>query len=223
MIYKIILKTLSDTLIGSGKSSGTIIDSDIVFDSHCLPYIPAKRIKGLFRNAAQDLATFKGFKELTELTRIPDLKFGNIGENDPNPKIIFENLELQDKDNIAIWLNYLTEQFPYLANTLIIKEYFTELRAQTAIDKDTHIAKEHSLRTSRVLKRGFTFEGALILNAPSQEVETYLAAICFYIKRIGTMRNRGFGKVKIDLISLDNNVNLTAKFAESWREKCIKH
>jgi CRISPR/Cas system CMR subunit Cmr6 (Cas7 group RAMP superfamily) len=45
MIYKIILKTLSDTLIGSGKSSGTIIDSDIVFDSHCLPYIPAKRIK----------------------------------------------------------------------------------------------------------------------------------------------------------------------------------
>ena len=42
MIYKIILKTLSDTLIGSGKSSGTIIDSDIVFDSHCLPYIPAK-------------------------------------------------------------------------------------------------------------------------------------------------------------------------------------
>jgi len=103
MIYKIILKTLSDTLIGSGKSSGTIIDSDIVFDSHCLPYIPAKRIKGLFRNAAQDLANFKGFKELTELTRIPDLKFGNIGENDPNPKIIFENLELQDKDNIAIW------------------------------------------------------------------------------------------------------------------------
>ena len=38
------------------------------------------------------------------------------------------------------------------------------MRAQTAIDKDNYIAKEHSLRTR--VQKGFTFEGALILNAP---------------------------------------------------------
>ena len=44
---KITIKLLSDALINSGEGFGAIIDSDVVFDDIGLPYIPAKRIKGL--------------------------------------------------------------------------------------------------------------------------------------------------------------------------------
>ena len=50
---KIILK--SDTLIGSGEGFGSIIDTDVVFDDLGIPYIPAKRVKGIMLESAEEL------------------------------------------------------------------------------------------------------------------------------------------------------------------------
>jgi CRISPR/Cas system CSM-associated protein Csm3 (group 7 of RAMP superfamily) len=45
----------SDALVGSGESYGSIIDGDVVFELNGLPYIPAKRIKGCLRDAAEEI------------------------------------------------------------------------------------------------------------------------------------------------------------------------
>ena len=50
MILKIEL--LSDTCIGNGNGMGSLIDNDIVHDRYGLPYIPARRLKGLLKSAA---------------------------------------------------------------------------------------------------------------------------------------------------------------------------
>ena len=90
MKYQIKLTTLSDTIIGSAEAYGPIIDNDIVFDENGFPFIPAKRIKGLFRNAAEDLFKIEGFKELLSIddSNIINKLFGDGGKTDSFPSII---------------------------------------------------------------------------------------------------------------------------------------
>ncbi|MCB5261415.1 MAG: RAMP superfamily CRISPR-associated protein [Candidatus Cloacimonetes bacterium] len=222
MNYTLKLSTLSDAIIGSAQSFGTIIDSDIVFDDRGLPYIPAKRIKGLFRNAAEDLVQAEGFREILNLDieNVFDT-YGRMGNNDPQPPIIFGNLVLPEIDEVTAWLDYLSDKYDYGINQASIVDVFTDLRSQTAIDPETKTAKQHSLRSSRILRKGFSFEGTIALQADTEEARDFLAAICLFVDRIGSKRNRGFGKIKLELLD-DKGLSLTSALAGKLEEKC-KH
>ena len=50
------IELLSDLCSSSGESLNSQIDNDVCYDDYGLPYIPGKRIKGLMRESAQDLA-----------------------------------------------------------------------------------------------------------------------------------------------------------------------
>ena len=50
-IFKIKLE--SDLCIGSGYSFAGVIDSDVCYDKFGIPFIPARRIKGDLREAAE--------------------------------------------------------------------------------------------------------------------------------------------------------------------------
>ena len=53
--FKLKLTLLSDACPGSGQAYGGLVDIDVNFDKFGLPYIPGKRIKGLFKERARDL------------------------------------------------------------------------------------------------------------------------------------------------------------------------
>ena len=72
-VFKLNLKLLSDTLIGSGEGWGAIIDNDIVFDDFGLPYIPARRVKGCLRESALEVM------EMFEQSGISFASRGDIG------------------------------------------------------------------------------------------------------------------------------------------------
>ncbi len=220
MKLRLELTTLSDTLIGSARSFGTIIDSDIVFDDIGLPYIPAKRIKGLFRNALVDLFKARGFEALSssEDEVIKEL-FGTIGKNEPESSTIFDNLYLADTELMTHWLNYFYENFNVAISKQQVMEYFTQLRSQTAIDSEMGIAKDHSLRTFRVLKKGFTFMGNIEIQDASDEILELLTYASMYIKRVGSMRNRGFGNVKLELYE-ESGKSLNEDIKTKLEEEC---
>nr|MDK2851692.1 hypothetical protein [Candidatus Cloacimonadota bacterium] len=202
MNYTLKLLTLSDSLIGSALSYGSIIDSDIVFDARGLPYIPAKRVKGLFRDAATDLIHNTSLAQIFPIdSGLIETFYGSIGNNNPNPSIIFQNLQLDQFQDIEPWIDYLMDKYDYAVNIPSIQNYFTEIRTQTAIDPQTKTAKEHSLRTSRVLKKEFSFSGEIIVSSANEGIQNLLALSCLYIRRMGSMRNRGFGKVQLDLVN----------------------
>lgn len=72
MLLKI--KLLSDTCIGSGESIAGVIDTDINFDKYGIPFIPAKKVKGLLKEAATDLnELFSGIysKNIKKLFGVP--------------------------------------------------------------------------------------------------------------------------------------------------------
>lgn len=220
MKLRLKLTTLSDTLIGSARSFGTIIDSDIVFDEMGLPYIPAKRMKGLFRNAFEDLINTKGFAEFSpaKLESVKEI-FGKEGGNEVNSSTIFDSLYLEESKLMADHLKYLYENFDKVISKQQVMEHFTQLRSQTAIDPNTGIAKDHSLRTFRVLKKGFSFSGNLEVAEDSELSLELWSFAALYIKRIGSMRNRGFGKVKIELFDDEGN-SLNENVVTKLEEKC---
>lgn len=50
---KIKIELMSDLCAGSGYSFAGVIDSDVSYDEYGLPFLPARRLKGCMREAAE--------------------------------------------------------------------------------------------------------------------------------------------------------------------------
>ncbi len=198
---KLILELLSYTLPGSGEGSG-LFDADILFDEYGLPYIPARRIKGILRESADEICEMLGLDNEKSEELIHEL-FGQRGFQ--QGKLSFMNLYIQNVEAIREELHSLMHdhRLQNLISSADILDEFTAVRTQTALVNG--VAKKGSLRTVRVLKPCLKFEGIIHEREPlSQPARAlfYLAVLNF--RRIGTARTRGFGRVKatVDGISM---------------------
>jgi len=200
----------SHSVIGSGEGFGAVIDADIVFDDVGIPYIPAKRIKGCLREAAQDARAMLGASGLWAAMDI-DNTFGTNAaiieriEDKPETNVQgaarFSNLYLEDYRKNHQWLTWLTAEHHKVVSKETILNTFTSLRQHTEINTETGVADDHSLRTIRVLNRGRTLFGEATVDASdTRTVESTLALACANLRRIGTKRNRGFGDVTCRLL-----------------------
>ena len=192
------MKTLSYTAIGSGEGAG-IIDTELVAHADGLPYIPAKRIKGVLLESATEVTEMLGI----ERDRVESL-FGVTGTS--KGKVWIGNLEVKNYEEISRELKYFKSNklFKGLTNKEKILSHFSDTRQNTSIDLETEIAMEHTLRTFRVLKPGIVFEAVIEVDSPLTEAEKALLYLaCLNVRRIGLKRNRGFGKVKAAIKGID--------------------
>ena len=97
-------------------------------------------------------------------------------------------------------------------------DYFTFLRRQTAIESTTKITKEHSLRTIPVLTGKNEFSGYITVNNGDENVEKLLSFISLYLDRMGSKRNRGFGKIEVEIID-EKNKSLTDELREKLEKE----
>jgi len=188
MILKI--ETLSYTLPGSGEGD-TLIDNDIIFDRVGIPYIPGKRMKGLLRESAIEILEILGLESYSLVYSL----FGVQGSTKGKLKI--PNLYIRKYSEISRDMESLVFSKKAISKSELI-EFFTDIREETAID-DNGIAKDNSLRTSRVLKPGFTFECDIDGGSLTEKEKALFCLLCMNLRRIGTRRNRGFGKVKCSI------------------------
>ncbi|OJX90100.1 MAG: hypothetical protein BGP01_00360 [Paludibacter sp. 47-17] len=195
--HKVKMFLLSDALIGASEGYGAIIDKDSVFDEVGLPIIPGKRIKGILRSEAKLLNTYKPIKlSNNNTTDDPvELLFGKPGNtNIKNESVYVSNFCVDEYDANKVFLRKEIKQGRISRSEVI--SYFTALRTTTRINEDG-IAAETSLRTIRVLKRGFHFVGELAFD--NQYVSVF-KDILSLTRRIGSMRNRGLGQISCSLI-----------------------
>lgn len=186
--YTLQILLQSDTLIGSAEGYGSIIDKDSVFDEVGLPIIPGKRVKGILREQAELL------KQLGRLNSVEEL-FGDVGLTDKNTEYLaVSSLFLPDYRANKTYLKYLIQEGLISRSEVI--EYFTTLHVMTRIDKNG-IASDTSLRTFRVLKKGFIFTGELYFDP--NHLENFMSIVAL-TRRIGSMRNRGLGHIRCQLI-----------------------
>ncbi len=176
------MKLKSDTIPGSGTSLAGIIDRDIAYDKYGLPYIPAKRLKGVLRESAEDLR----IKDIDKIFGVSDEEKGcelRIDNGLLTNQVEYVEL-LQSKD--------IKEFLP--KETVL--DFFTYTRSQTMIENG--VAKDNSLRVSRVLKKDLTF--AFNLECNPENIED-LKNICKVTRDFGASRTRGFGEVELELIN----------------------
>ena len=183
---------------GDGFSSG--IDVDVCLDGSGLPYIPARRLKGCMRSAAELIVG----EDEQALCVVQDL-FGRRGEDKPGSIVVTDATirRLGNKDASAAIEGMSREE---------VIDLLTYVRAQTALVPGKGYAKENTLRFVRVSKQHDPFsigEGneadsatPLVFVAKvvaDVQYEEVLANVAHALRNIGFGRNRGFGAVSCKL------------------------
>jgi CRISPR/Cas system CSM-associated protein Csm3 (group 7 of RAMP superfamily) len=165
------------------------LDLLVIKDKDRLPFIPGKTIKGLVREAVEEINGFAGNTNADLIKKA----FG-LFEKDKNGKEIkvekgdcfFTNAALTADLQIAIVSNKL-------------QEHLYRSVASTAIDDDG-IAIEHSLRKMEVVVP-CELKGE-ILDVPDG-CEKIIKDGLQFIKRLGQNRNRGLGRCVIENITIE--------------------
>lgn len=189
---RIILTLRSDLCASSGQSFSSIVDSEIVTDSFGLPYIPARRMKGCLREAADYIGS-----------DIVDRLFGVKGSKNSG-ELKIGNGYLKDRKELEI---VLTARSDFSSQR--VTELFTSVKTQTAIDGGT--VKDSSLRFTRTLSHYLPYnpdeETCFIfrVSGVSKEDATEFERICKALRHIGLMRTRGLGFVKAEYEQVDEN------------------
>lgn len=171
----------SDWHCGSGLAAGADVDALVVKDNDGLPFVPGKTMKGLVREAIEDMMSLKEIKEVEDKGAFVKA-FGYFDNKEQKERgdIFFTNAELSEDERKAITENNAA-RFLYRAVS------------STAIDNDG-IAVEHSLRKTEVVVP-CTLHGKII-NVPD-ELQSDIERALKYIKRLGQNRNRGLGRCTI--------------------------
>lgn len=165
----------TDWHCGSGLSAGADVDALVIKNALNLPFVPGKTIKGLVREAVEEIRALKGIDD-NELSSAFGTECMSSGEG-LRGTMFFTDASLNEAESNAIVAGKLT-RFMYRSI------------ASTAIGEDG-IATEHSLRKMQV-----TVPCVLtgrILNVPEAIADEITTSLKF-IKRLGQNRNRGLGR-----------------------------
>lgn len=186
---KIKIKLLSDLCTYSGETYNSVVDMDVVYDENGIPYIPAKRIKGCIREAVL---------EMKELNLLDDDKYVEIFGKEGNQSSAFtiSNAYIKDYDKTVAALQQC--QHKGLVSPQNVLNQYTYTRTQTAVDLNTGVADENSLRTIRVVKKGLEFEAECNWKDTAKKSEILGQAISL-VKHMGISRTRGLGLVSMEL------------------------
>lgn len=196
------IELMSSLCAGSGYAYGGIIDSDVCFDEYGIPYIPARRLKGCLKDAAELIAAHPAVGE----ERIRKL-FGVPGA-DSMPSLIVEDANIENKKEIEEPLKQLKKDeklLPYIERQNILKQ-FTYVVGQTRLEQG--VAAKETLRFTRAVNRNNPFEKGrhlVFFSTMLYEVEDEeaLSMIVKAVRHIGMKRSRGFGNVKCSLIGAE--------------------
>lgn len=194
---KITLK--SDLCVGSGYAFAGVIDSDVCYDACGIPYIPARRLKGCLREAAELI----GFTEQEQ-----ERMFGKRGAAAAEG-IFLKDAYIEGHDKLYEGLSALPREMKEYITPQSVLEQFTAVKAQTSI-LETGVAKHDSLRFTRTVRHYSPIELGKELSflaevesvdMTDQDLENFEQAVKA-LRNIGLNRNRGLGSVKCSLIDV---------------------
>ncbi|MCK9159577.1 MAG: RAMP superfamily CRISPR-associated protein [Bacteroidaceae bacterium] len=167
------IQFFSEWHCGSGLAAGADVDELVIKDKNNLPFVPGKTLKGLVREAVEEILAFQQKQAPASFVDM----FGNSKDKGCS---FFKNAELPVdlRDSII---------------TQGLSSYLYRSIASTAID-DKDIAKKNSLRKMQTVVP-CSLEGE-ILNVPNDFVPEIVNGLKF-IKCLGQNRNRGLGRCQI--------------------------
>lgn len=179
---------LSDTIFGNGMSVPGEEDISLLTDAQGFPFYKGSTFKGVFREEMERLLEWGG-----EGSSLAGILFGEPGFGKDTPesedrRLVFSDFKLSPfvRERIAQEIGNLPDQ---------ILDCLTNMRAFTRISEQG-TADRGSLRYARCVNRGLIFYGTL---GCACEDESKILEALKLVKWIGTLRNRGFGNVRVEI------------------------
>ena len=196
-ILQLTIELKSDMCCGTGTGDGVQFDTVSAYNDYGLPYIPAKRLKGLLREQAEFLIACnpenKNFVEIL------------FGKGEQAGALIVNNAEIKNVSNLKEDLDKLFKSQPSLYNPSAVAEYYTVARHATQMKNG--VAKPKSLRTIGAVPSGTIFEATLYLDdSSSSEKVEFLRKCAKLLRHIGLNRTRGYGEAVCTLEEQENGL-----------------
>lgn len=201
--FTIAITMESDWHIGSGTGRRGDIDRMVKRDRDGLPYLPAKTITGIWRDACELLVN--GLDEDREgedryFSKLLDYLFGD------QPALAKKAIAISPREAA---LSIRAAHFPEaLSNALktkpLLKEAITFVKVGIKIDSENGCALEDHLRFEEVVRGGLTLSADCQLQLPE---DSQLQQLCFailvastkFFTKIGGKRRRGNGQCQVTL------------------------
>ncbi len=207
--YQLKIELISDTTFGRGDGVPGLVDQEIEHDRYGLPYLRGRTLKGLISEECDNLVFGLPEDNKRYWQQQARQLFGRAGSGiDAIAQVHFGDACLPESLRTAIAYQVESDRF---ARADVLAS-LTTIRRQTAIDTNTGVADEGSLRSLRVAIRELIFIADLLLEStppekkPTEQTAAYdlltlLLISTKSLRYVGSGRNRGRGHVCCTLLS----------------------
>ena len=204
-----------------------MLDGDVCYDTYGLPYIPAKRIKGCLREAAEELRHMGDCLEDDKFRIDVEQIFGA----EDRGVLILSNAKLMEKDKdenilhhedfVSDLLHAKNEESQKFHQQQVIS-MFTYIRRMTKLNEHGS-AEDTSLRSLRVLKKRLCFEADIDIDRKRLEEKTALSfdtvkkeleLCCKALRHMGLHRTRVMGEVVVSVHELEEKQINSSDFSQ---------
>ena len=183
---KIKMTLLSDAIFGNGISVPGEEDISVQLDDFGFPYYRGSTFKGIFR---EELTRYLKLTGMADPESYVSKLLGESGSDEAENRLVFSDFVLSPGVKKAAIEEIVAK------NPVEIKEAVTNVRTFTALN-DEGMVEKGSLRMARCINKGLVFYSSI--DGVKKDDEDTIKNTLGMIKWIGTLRNRGFGKVKIE-------------------------
>lgn len=186
---KIKMTLLSDAIFGNGISVPGEEDISVQIDENGFPYYKGGTFKGIFR---EELIRYLNFTGEANADEKADALLGFGGNDTATEQLVFSDFTLSP------WVREQVLAEFGASGGADIRDAMTHIRTFTKMNENGMVAEE-SLRMARCVNKGLVFYSEI--TGIHEEDQDLVKNVLGLIKWIGTMRNRGFGKVRIEEVS----------------------
>lgn len=214
--YQLRLTLLSDATFGRGDGVAGLVDVEVQHDEVGTPFIGGRTLKGLLVAEAADIlfALGRGLpSQQARWEKAADRLFGRQGAALTGHAVLRVGPARLPADLRQALAADIAHERLTAGDVL---ESLTALRRQTAMD-ESGVPKENTLRTMRVVLRETTFWSQLgFAEKPSEDDLALLAATVKALRRAGSGRNRGRGRLRAALLDAGGE-DVTDTLFEAFR------
>jgi hypothetical protein len=214
--YVLKLTLLSDATFGRGDGVAGLVDVEVQHDRAGLPYLGGRALKGLLGAECDDILfslskALPAQPERKRWQRAATRLFGQSGARLEGEALMRVGPAQLPQDLRTVLARDVEKETLTRAEIL---DMLTALRRQTAMD-ETGAPRKETLRTLRVILRGITFAAQLTFTQdPTADDLALLAATVKALRRVGTGRNRGRGRVRAELLTSTGETVTDAHLAD---------
>jgi len=222
MQFKMRITLKSEALFGKGEEVAGLVDSEVEHDELGFPFLRGRVIKGLLVEECANILFAlekQGSVIQKKMNRMAGYLFGMPGSGlDTIGNLRVGDATLPGELRAAVYREVYNPVRKNRLNPADVLESLTDIRRQTAIDYVRGVPKDKSLRSMRVILRELNFISDMDFIPPEdddfscKDAIAFLTACILAVKRAGTRRNRGFGKLSTSIISQNETTDLTGQY-----------